>query len=146
RFTGLPAYFKHVTSASTALLERMGTTPRDYRFAIFHQPNGKFPLRVAKQLGFSAEQVETGLLVPFIGNTYSGSMLLGLTAVLDVAAPGDRIFACSYGSGAGADAFDITVTDAKARLLEAPTTMELVRGGRRLSYAIYAKYRRKIRM
>jgi len=146
RFTGGPAYFKHVTATTTKVMERMGTSPEDYRFAIFHQPNGKFPLRIGKKLGFTGEQIETGLLVPFIGNTYSGSMMLGLTAVLDVSSPGDRILAVSYGSGAGSDAFDLTVTDAIEKLNAAPTTMQQVEGGRMISYGVYAKFRRKIRM
>lgn len=62
-------------------------------------------------MGFDREQVETGLLVPKIGNTYSGSTLLGLAAILDVSKPGERILAVSYGSGAGSDAFIIEVTD-----------------------------------
>src|SRR5581483_1737306 len=110
RFTGTPAFFEHVTSASERLMRNAGTQPRDYAYAVFHQPNGKFPRAVAKQLGFSDEQVEAGLLAPTIGNTYSAAVLLGLANILDQAKPGQRIFVCGYGSGAGSDAFDLTVT------------------------------------
>jgi hydroxymethylglutaryl-CoA synthase len=71
RFTGEPAYFKHVTSAAKLVLKRMSSQPADYQYAVFHQPNGKFPQRVAKMLGFTDKQVEVGLLTPRIGNTYS---------------------------------------------------------------------------
>ncbi len=111
RFTGEPAYFKHITEATTHLMEASGTTAKDYKWAIFHQPNTKFPQRVASQLGFSMEQIQPGLLVPVIGNTYAGAALIGLTATLDIAQPGDRILMVSFGSGAGSDAFDILVTD-----------------------------------
>jgi hydroxymethylglutaryl-CoA synthase len=76
RFTGEPAYFKHITEAAQALMHSLGTRPQDYRFAVFHQPNTKFPQRVAKSLGFKPEQIEAGLLVPLVGNTYAGSSLL----------------------------------------------------------------------
>ena len=46
-----------------------------------------------------------------LAHTYSGSSLLGLAAVLDISKPGQRILMTSYGSGAGSDSFDITVTD-----------------------------------
>ena len=107
RFTGDPAYFRHITSAAKMMFEEMGTAPEDYNHAVFHQPNGKFPERVAKTLGFTPEQIKNGLLTPYIGNTYSGAVPIGLSGVLDKAKPGDRIFVVSYGSGAGSDAFDI---------------------------------------
>ena len=148
RFTGEPAYFKHILAAAKNLLNTMGTKPSDYQYAVFHQPNGKFPVRAAKQLGFTEQQIEVGLLTPFIGNTYSGAVPLGLASVLDVAEPGQRIFAVAYGSGAGSDAFDITVTDAikDLHLERAPTVKELVERKKFLDYATYAKYRGKIRM
>jgi hydroxymethylglutaryl-CoA synthase len=101
RFTGEPAYFKHITEAARALMEALGTTPADYDYAVFHQPNVKFPQTVARQLGFKPEQIQAGLLADRIGNTYAGSSLVGLTAVLDGARPGQRILLVSFGSGAG---------------------------------------------
>ena len=110
RFTGDMAYFYHSLGAAQALLKELGRQPKDYRWAVFHQPNPKFVRRLAEQLGFTKEQIEPGFLVPAIGNTYAGSSLLGLAAVLDVAEPGDRIFFTSYGSGAGSDALSLVVT------------------------------------
>jgi hydroxymethylglutaryl-CoA synthase len=145
RFTGEPAYFKHITEAAQALMGGLGTQPADYAFVIFHQPNAKFPQRVGKQLGFKPEQMATGLLAPLIGNTYAGSAMIGLTAVLDIAHPGDPILLVSYGSGAGSDAFSLQATD---RLPErqglAPTTQAYIERRTEIDYATYARYRGKL--
>lgn len=109
RFTGDAAYFHHSLGAARALLAELGREPKDYRWAVFHQPNPKFVLRLARELKFSRKQIEPGFLVPAIGNTYAGCSLIGLAAVLDVAEPGDRIFFTSYGSGAGSDALSLVV-------------------------------------
>jgi hydroxymethylglutaryl-CoA synthase len=148
RFTGDPAYFKHVTSAAKMLLDEMGTTPKDYKYAVFHQPNGKFPTRVAGMVGFEQEQIETGLLSPNIGNTYSGAVPLGLSAVLDKAEAGDRIFVTSYGSGAGSDAFDITVTDEMKNYQKnnAPTVEKVLENPIYLDYGLYTKFKGMILM
>src|SRR5690349_9552551 len=79
RFTGEPAYFKHVVAAGEALLEELGAKPADFKYAVLHQPNVKFPERAAKMLGLTAEQIKTGLLAGEVGNVYAGSSLLGLT-------------------------------------------------------------------
>ncbi len=145
RFTGDPAYFKHIYEAGSALLEATDTTPVDYKYAVFHQPNTKFPQRVGAMLGFSKEQIETGLLVPVIGNTYAGSAIIGLTAVLDVAEPDDRIMMVSFGSGAGSDAFAITVTDAiLERRNQAPRTQDYIARRTEIDYATYARMRGKL--
>ncbi|UCH72070.1 MAG: hydroxymethylglutaryl-CoA synthase, partial [Thermoplasmatales archaeon] len=143
RFTGTPAYFRHISSNSNILMDRVGTKPDDYDFAIFHQPNGKFPLKIAKILGFSSEQIKQGLLCPYVGNTYSGATMIGLASVLDVAKPKNRIFLASYGSGAGSDAFDITVTDniKKLHLEKAPLLSQLIVNKEYVDYATFAKYR-----
>ena len=144
RFTGEPAYFRHVMNCAKGLLERTGTKPSDYRYAVFHQPNGKFPVKVGKMLGFTNEQIKTGLLTPRIGNTYSGSTPLGLAAILDVAKPGDRIFAVSYGSGAGSDGFDITVTEKIMGIDRSPTIESFIADSKIIDYATYVRYRKKL--
>lgn len=147
RFTGEPGYFKHVTSATRGLLKKMKTIPEDYDYAVFHQPNGKFPVRVAGQLGFSKDQIEPGLVVPWIGNTYSGSSLIGLAATLDVARPGERIFLASFGSGAGSDAFSIRVSDGIDDIRDrAPKVRDYFKNVQYLDYAVYAKHKGKLRL
>jgi len=142
RFTGEPAYFNHVISAASTLMEMMNAKAEDYTYAVFHQPNVKFPERAAKMLGFKPEQYKTGLLAGEIGNTYSGSCMIGLTAILDEAQPGDRVLMVSYGSGAGSDAFDIRVTD-RVRDMHgrAPTTRDYITRRTEVDYATYARYR-----
>ncbi len=147
RFTGEPAYFKHVTSAASTLMNKMGTKPSDYNYAIFHQPNGKFPTRVAKILGFSSEQIKPGLVVPKLGNTYSGSCMMGLAATLDIAKPGDRILMTAFGSGAGSDAFSISVTDRIEEIRNgAPSVEQLLANPIYIDYARYAKHKGKIKL
>ncbi len=147
RFTGEPAYFKHITEAGKALMDKMGTTPADYQYAVFHQPNTKFPQRAGSLLGFSKEQIATGLLVPVIGNTYAGAALIGLTAVLDVAQAGDRILMVSYGSGAGSDAFSLKVTDKiSGRQGKANLTRDYIARRTQIDYAAYVRMRGKLAM
>jgi hydroxymethylglutaryl-CoA synthase len=147
RVTGDPAYFAHVTGAARAILAKAGLKPDAFKYAVFHQPNGKFPLRAGEMLGFTKAQLETGWLVPKLGNTYSGSSPLGLTAVLDVALAGDLILLVSYGSGAGSDAFILRATARldEVRDLAPRTRAELDENKVYLEYGTYAKYRRKIR-
>lgn len=146
RFTGEPAYFAHTMNAASKLMEMMNTTAEDYTYAVFHQPNVKFPSRAAKMLGFTPEQIQHGLLANDIGNVYSGSCMIGLTATLDVAKPGDRILMVSYGSGAGSDAFDLLVTD---RIANRPngysTTQEYIQRRTQIDYATYVRYRGKLK-
>ena len=147
RFTGQPAYFRHITAAAQELMEALGTSPHDYDYAVFHQPNPKFPRTVARNLGFSQEQIAPGLLVGEVGNTYAGSSMLGLTAVLDQAEPGNRVLLVSFGSGAGSDAVSLRLTDAiEERRGLATATQEYVARRAEIDYATYVRYRRKLTM
>jgi hydroxymethylglutaryl-CoA synthase len=110
RFSGEAGYFHHVALATTSLLSETNLTPQDIDFCVFHTPNAKFPIQVAKQLGFSSAQLAPSLIVQDIGNTYAAASLLALAAVLDQAPSGAKILVTSYGSGAGADSFLLETT------------------------------------
>lgn len=147
RFTGAPAYMRHVMSATQGMLDKMGRRVDDYDYFVFHQPNAKFPLEVAKRLGIPPEKAKQGLLTPVIGNTYSGATMLGLASVLDVAKQGETILATSFGSGAGSDSFSIKVLDRiDAKRARAKKVADYIANRKYLEYAIYAKHRRKLRM
>ena len=67
--------------------------------------------------------------------------MIGLAGVLDIAKPGDRVLLTSYGSGAGSDSFDITVTEEinqfnkqNAQLID-----NMVKDKQYISYGVYAK-------
>ena len=112
RFTGEPAYFKHVTISTESFLKKIGKKPADFDWVIFHTPNKKFPQRVAANLGFSPDQLKYSLLVEEIGNPYSASVFVSLSNVLDHAGKGQDILLTAYGSGAGSDSFWLKTTDA----------------------------------
>ena len=146
RFTGEPAYFAHTLAAASTLMDLMGADASDYDHAVFHQPNVKFPARAAKLLGFAPEQIQAGLLANDIGNVYSGSCMLGLTAILDIAQPGERILMVSYGSGAGSDAFDLRVTERVTRLPAArPRASDYIARRTEIDYATYTRFRDKLK-
>ena len=48
RFTGKPAFFKHVMMCGKMIMDMAGSKPEDYDYVVTHQPNGKFPIRAAK--------------------------------------------------------------------------------------------------
>lgn len=111
RFTGDPAYNKHVRNAATKMMEKTNMKPNDFAYFVPHQPNPSFPVRIAKDLGFKEEQFQPAIQMQKFGNTYSGASLVGLAAVLDIAKPDDHILMASYGSGAGSDAYILRVTN-----------------------------------
>jgi hydroxymethylglutaryl-CoA synthase len=142
RFTGEPAYFAHVLGASRRLLEMTHTKPEDFDYCVFHMPNGKFPRDVARRLGFTKEQLAPSLTVDHIGNPYSSSAMIGLSAVLDAASPGQKIFMVSYGSGAGSDGFVWQVTGEIRKPKH--TVMEQIQNKQYVDYIGYLKQTHKI--
>ncbi|MBI3109472.1 hydroxymethylglutaryl-CoA synthase [Candidatus Daviesbacteria bacterium] len=141
RFTGQPAYFAHVLGASERLLKQMKMVPTDFDHVIFHMPNAKFPKEAAKKLGFSPKQLEAGFVVEHIGNPYSASSMVGLAAVLDIAKPKDKIFMCSYGSGAGSDAFvfEATAEIKKYQRRNKDTVAKQIKNKEYIDYSLIAR-------
>jgi len=146
RFTGEPAYFHHTIEAAKGLMEEIGSKPSEYKYATFHQPNTKFPLRVSRMLGFTKEQVEPSLVCRDIGNTYSASSLIGLAQLLNKSESGDRIFITSYGSGAGSDAFSFVVTDEIEKVQDYQFNVDYyVERKEIIDYGLYARYKGVLR-
>lgn len=143
RFTGDPAYFKHVRKAASKLMERLNLKASDLNYFVPHQPNPQFPARIARELGFREEQYLPALLINKFGNTYSGCSPVGLAAVLDVAKPDERILVASYGSGAGSDAYLLRTT---SQLLEKrkrqKITVKFQAENPFIEYVDYTTYRR----
>lgn len=109
RYTGEPAYFRHVRETMRGMLAVEKLTIEDFQHVVLHMPNAKFPTQMAKQMGITKEQMRHGFVVPRIGNTYSACSPLGLIEVLQHAKRDERILVVSYGSGSGSDAFVLTM-------------------------------------
>jgi len=144
RFTGEPAYFKHIIGATQLIFQKTNLQPKDFDFAVFHQPNAKFPTRVAKMLGFSEEQIKESLVVKKIGNTYSASSMLGLASVLEIAQPNQRILVTSFGSGAGSDSFVIE-TNERIKTKQRGLLKKMLEEKEYVDYAIYLKNKRVLK-
>ena len=115
RFTGEPGLFQ--THHGRRQGDHGQGRVRPGRFPIRHLPPAERQVPVPRRgdAGVQEAQIEPGWLVHKLGNTYSGSSPLGLTATLDIAKPGDKILLVSYGSGAGSDAFIFRVTAGSTR-------------------------------
>lgn len=145
RFTGEPAYFKHTVMATKMLMEKTGLKIADIDHVAFHTPNGKFPTRAAKILGFSNEQLKHSFVVDRIGNTYSAASPIGLASILDNAKPGQNILLTSFGSGAGSDAFYIKVTDKiESKRNLARSTKHYLDNKKYVDYATYCKFTNRV--
>ncbi|MFW6117496.1 MAG: hydroxymethylglutaryl-CoA synthase [Thermoproteota archaeon] len=142
RFTGVPAYFKHITKATKELMKRLNLQIEDVDYFVTHQPNPRFPVKVARQLGFKEEQYQPALQVGKFGNTYSGSSPVGLATVLDIAQPHQRILFVSYGSGAGSDAYSFITTNQILDKRHPQFTVKYQTQSPHLEYVDYTTYRR----
>jgi len=139
RFTGEPAYFKHIIATIKNILIESNHTIDDFEHVVLHMPNGTFPKKIAKLFGISDKQLDYGFVVPFLGNSYSACSLTGLSACLDKALPKQKILLCSYGSGSGSDAFIIETTENLARFKKIHCVEEQIANKEYVSYIEYAK-------
>ena len=138
RFTGEPAYFRHIVGSSEEFLRKIGKKPADFDYAVFHAPNKKFPLKAAGRLGFSKKQMRHSLLVEEIGNPYSASVFISLANVLDKAKKNENIFLTSYGSGAGSDNFWFKTTGGVS-VEKKKGLAEILKNTEEINYADYLR-------
>ncbi|MAE43192.1 hydroxymethylglutaryl-CoA synthase [Candidatus Woesearchaeota archaeon] len=140
RFTGVPAYFRHVIACTKLLMKKANVKTDDIDHVAFHTPNGKFPLKAGKILGLSKEKIQSNLIVSKIGNTYSAASLLVLAHILDKARPNERILVTSFGSGAGSDSFLFKVTDNIKKLRKMKKTQDYIDNKEYINYSKYCKF------
>jgi hydroxymethylglutaryl-CoA synthase len=147
RFTGEPAYFKHVTGAAERLMESLGTTAADYRGPSSTSPTSSSRSGRPSCWASARSRSRRGCSAAASATPTPARTMIGLTAILDVAEPGDRILMVSYGSGAGSDAFDIVVTDKLPEVRHLATTTEAYISRRtEINYATYTRYRDKLKL
>lgn len=104
------AYNHMVKTAVRGLIKKHERNPGDYRHVVLHQEDLKTPLALAKKLGFNEQQLDSGMVYGYTGDTGACSPLLGLCRALNTVATGEKIIICSYGSGAGSHALSFKVT------------------------------------
>jgi len=141
-------YREHVKKAVEGYFKKFGGQPKDFAYLAISQPDGRLPVNVSQELGFSEGQVKPGLLVAEIGDCGSASSLLSLVSILGQAEPKERILVVSYGFGAGCDVISLKTTDllqqARGRKAGTPSLKELIRDKEYLGYAQYLRQERKL--
>lgn len=143
RFTGVPAYFHHVTSAVNSFFEKTNSQTEDFRYVVFHQPNQRFAKRVGSRLGFNQDQIAPVLFANRIGNPHAANVFVGIAQAVSLADTGDKILVASYGSGAGSDAFAIKMN--RPFQLDSASAKDLALDGQLIeSYSEYMIHTRQL--
>jgi len=141
RFTAEPAYFFHLEKGINNFLKKIKKKPSFFDNVILHMPNAKLPLKLAKKIGFNFKQLEKGFLVPLIGNPYTASSLLGLSAVLETITTPQNILLAAYGSGAGSDIFWLQTSKRLKNINKKGKTINyFLQHHQQISYLDYFKY------
>lgn len=133
----------HVQEATEAVFASTGLQPKDFTYAVFQQPYGSIPYLLGDRLGFTEKQISPAVVSDKIGDCGSASALLGLANVLDMAKPGEKILLCSYGFGAGADAFVLETTNNISSWNPRKTVKDLLDYKRIVNYADAIRYEYK---
>ncbi len=98
RFGTKNGYLDSVVNSGNQLLKKLKLQPKDFKYAIFSQPNLALPMSAGKTLGFDNEQLKDGILFDKIGFAGSASSMIALCNIIEKAKVGDKIFLSSYGN------------------------------------------------
>ena len=93
--------------AIAGFMERQGISAKDVGKVALYAPDGRRHAQLARQMGFSAEQIQDGLFGK-LGNTGVAYVPMLLASVLEDATPGQLIVAASYGDGSDVLGFRAT--------------------------------------
>ena len=93
--------------AIAGFMERQGISAKDVGKVALYAPDGRRHAQLARQMGFSAEQMQDGLFGK-LGNTGAAYVPMLLASVLEDATPGQLIVAASYGDGSDVLGFRAT--------------------------------------
>ncbi len=141
-------YRRHAKACIELYMAKFSCRTSDFAYISLSQPDGRLPMEVAKETGFSEEQMMPGLIAEEIGDCGSASSLLSLASVLDQAKPRERILLVSYGFGAGCDAIGLETTDlletVRHRRNGSPNIRELMSNKEYISYSQYLRQERKL--
>ncbi len=93
--------------AIAGFMERQGISAKDVGKVALYAPDGRRHAQLARQMGFSPEQMQDGLFGK-LGNTGAAYVPMLLASVLEDATPGQLIVAASYGDGSDVLGFRAT--------------------------------------
>ena len=93
--------------AIAGYMERQGIAARDVAKLALYAPDGRRHAQLARQLGFSSEQVQDAMFGR-LGNTGAAFVPMLLASALEEASPGQLIAAASYGDGSDVMGFRAT--------------------------------------
>jgi len=108
RFDREYGYEKHIVSAATGLMEKLGEKADDYAYVVLQQPDDRLPGYVVKALGINRDRMAPPI-ASTIGDLGCSSAFISLAAILDKATPGQKVLLGTYGSG-NSTAVSMTVT------------------------------------
>ena len=125
--------------AIAGYMERNGTSARDVGKLALYAPDGRRHQQLARQLGFSPEQVQDAMFGR-LGNTGAAFVPMMLAAALEEATTGQLIVAASYGDGSDVLGFRATSRVGNGRASSGVSVF--LNSGKSLdSYETYARWR-----
>lgn len=106
RFTGEPAYFKHLAAVFDIYNRSAKTNISALKRVAIHAPNSKFPTKLASKLGLSNDVIQEPLST-YHGNPYSANVMIQAELISTNLQKGESLLVLSYGSGAGSVAIEL---------------------------------------
>ena len=124
-------YVKHLPQVLSGIMKKYNLQASDITKVIFPCMYVAAHARIAKDLGFTPDQVQDHMFAQ-IGNAGAAYPLVLLAAALETAKPGDKIIVASYGNGC--DALLLQVTDEITKVTPAKTIASQLAQKRDLTY------------